>query len=363
MAGVPGDGHDLVRLARIHERFVVGKAALAVPVIVAAGEYANAVVRAKLADNHGHALVHVVRLHLAERGVHLAFGAGVPHRARPGVVTAVVHYPAAARKVVARTPIVLRVNLCAPVHDVVQECVRVRIVVMHFEHQAALDVVLREFAHLVNFYRAVDARGWPLDYQRTARVVAACRAYRVHECLVVRCEDLGFVSVIVVGCRGFVRAREEQPLVVVLEMRGNLRPVGLLLRVHLGLLVVLEIFFEPAAVPVDVEDGDEASAHAAVHHDLHGIHPALTDDAVLRVAIPGARDADGAEASRLHRIDVGLRRELVAPGCRVARNLHRVADVDAEAHLVEDFSRGRERGCRSRNYEKGCGKCRKPKLA
>ena len=183
------------------------------------------------------------------------------------------------------------------------------------------------------------------------------------ECLVVRCEDLSFVSVIIVGCRGFVRAREKQPLVVVLEMRGNLRPVGLLLRVHLGLLVVLEIFFEPAAVPVDVEDGDEASAHAAVHHDLHGIHPAPTDDAVLRVAIPGARDADGAEASRLHRIDVGLRRELVAPGCRITRNLHRVADVDAEAHLVEDFSRGRERGCRSRNYGKGCGKCRKPKLA
>ena len=252
------------------------------------------------------------------------------------------------RKIIC-APIILRIDLGTPINNIVQERVGVRIVEMHLDHQAVFNHVFRKLVNRHHFGSTVNARGRPLNNERTASVVATRRTHRIYEGLMVRHQDFGFVLVVRIRCGRLVRTREKQVLVVVLEVACNLRPEILLAGVHGVLVGIVQLAFEPAVIPVDIENRHETCAHAHIDNCLHRIHPtcgnlvrATARNNVrrtrvarhgVRMAVPRTRNTHRAETCRLDRIDVGLGRELVAPPCGIDRHFHRITDVDTKPHL------------------------------
>ena len=273
MPRIPSDRHDLVSLGRLHQIIIISQTPLAVLSILITRQDAYAVICTKFTDNHRYTLIDKIRFHLAELVIHAVARTRVAHSTRPCVVTAVMHDIFARREVFC-TPIILRIDLSTPIDNVVQQRVGIRVVIMHFDHQAVRNHIFRELAHRHHFATAVHTRRWPLNHERTASVVATRCTHGVHKRLVVRHQNFGFMLVIVVRCRGLVSACEKQVFVIVLEAVCNLRPEILLAGIHLVLFLVIQVPFEPAIIPVDVQNRHEASAHAHVHDRLHGIHPA-----------------------------------------------------------------------------------------
>ena len=121
---------------------------------------------------------------------------------------------------------------------------------------------------------------------------------------------------------------------------------------------IKHVVFEPATIPVAVQDGVHAVTDNEVNNRLDGVEPARINRPVGSMGIPCARNADGIETSVLDSLYVGCIRERVAPSCGtplVARNFHRVADVYPEAHLGIDIDRFRET-LRVRKHRKGKGR-------
>ena len=121
---------------------------------------------------------------------------------------------------------------------------------MYLDHQAIFNHVFRELVNRHHFGSTVNARGRPLNNERTASVVATRRTHRIHEGLVVRHQDFGFVLVIIVGSRRLVRTCEKQVFVVVLEAACNLRPEILLADIDDILVGIVQLAFEPAVIPI-----------------------------------------------------------------------------------------------------------------
>ena len=252
-----------------------------------------------------------------------------------------------------RTPVVLRIDLSAPINNVIQQRVGIRVIVMHFDHQAVRNHILRELAHRHHFATAVHTCRWPLNHERTAGVVATRCTHGVHKRLVVRHQDFGFVLVIVVRCRRLVSACEKQVFIVIFEAVCDLRPEILLAGIHLVLFLIVQVAFKPAVIPMDVQNRHEACAHTHIHNRLHRIHPARRNFVRatarnnvrpariarqgIRMAVPRTRNTDRAEARRLDRINVRFSRELVTPPCRILGNFHCVPDIYAKAHLGKHF--------------------------
>ena len=164
---------------------------------------------------------------------------------------------------------------------------------------------------------------------------------------------------------GFIGGSENQMFVIGFEVVCNLFPVAFLQganlgRVGCGLLSVAvdvsaakDFVFEPAVIPVAVQDGVHAVVDDEIDDGLYGVEPAGVNGAVRGVAVPGAGNAHGAETCVLDCLHVGGVRERVAPGRRVARNFHRVADIVAESHLGIDFGGFGECECAGANQERG----------
>ena len=234
---IPGDRHHFVFLREFHHGFVISEAAFAMLSILVARQNVHTVISAELTDNHRHALIDKICFHLAKLVLNLGTGALVAHSSRPGVVATVMHDIRTCRKVVA--PVVLRVNLRAPINNVIQQRVGIRVIEMHFDHQAVCNHILRELAHRHHFATAVDTCRWPLNHERTASIVATRRTHGIHKRLVIRHQDFGFVFVIVIRCRRLVSACKKQVFVVILEAICNLRPEILLAGVHLVFFLVV----------------------------------------------------------------------------------------------------------------------------
>ena len=276
------------------------------------------------------------------------------------------------------------VELCAPVFVGGHERVLVRVIV-HFGHHVAGacrvggPVLVQHGGH-VHF----GTRG--LHNEGAGGIVAASVTHGGDEGVVVALQNLhtGVVEFPlgtvprVVHAR-FVGACKEEVLVVVLEVGGNLLPVGGLAGLGGGRGVrdvacaaagicsaVKDAVFEPAFVPVGVEHHVHAFADNHVHYVLHLLEPCgvngrigecgvLTDMGVCLVVggtavsgnvlgegvgmgVPGARDTYGVEAGCLDGLDVAGGRKRVAPSGRVFGHFHGVADVVAHAHGRDQFA-------------------------
>ena len=125
---IPSDRHHLVLFCKFHHGIVISEAALAVFRIIVAGQHPHAVIGTELTDNHRHALIDKVRFHLAELVLNLGTGTLVAHGTCPGIVAAVMHNIRTSREVIA--PVVLRVNLRAPINNVIQQRVGIRVIEM-----------------------------------------------------------------------------------------------------------------------------------------------------------------------------------------------------------------------------------------
>ena len=155
---------------------------------------------------------------------------------------------------------------------------------------------------------------------------------------------------------GLVESCEEQMLIVVDEGIGNLSPQGrqyLFVLLDGGGIAVLDVVFEPSAVPVVVEHHIETVVDAIVDHFLDASHPFAVNLVGRGIAdmseSPGARDSDALEAEALDVVDeclgglralpggLGLESALVVqevctfPCCH---SLERVAEVPARSHFV-----------------------------
>ena len=340
VAHVPEDRREPVLLSCGNHILVPLHAALLMEVQVRSAQFRGAYVRTELADDDRVALVHVVRLHFGELFLRVADACklGIDGTS-PGVVARIA-LGFAGFLVVA--VVVLRQNrfACAPVILLGHERVLIRVVVVHFEHQAAFDFVFREGAHRGALDGLVDVGVETLNNQCAGGVIATGGAHRVDEGLVVvhqRADVLG--SPVVHVRAGLVCACENQAFVVVLELGRNLSPVGLHLGVDGGVHASADVALEPAAFTfvVDVQNRVEARAHRIINDRLYGIKPGLGNLAVACVAVPGAGNADRAETGRLDGIEQRLRGEGVAPGGGVVRHFHGVSDVEAHAHLGLDF--------------------------
>ena len=185
VAHVPEDRREAVLLGSAYHVLVPLYAALLVEVQVRPAQFRGTDIRAELADDNRVALVHVVRFHLGELflGVADARELGI-YATAPCVVTRVALGLAGFLVV---TVVVLRHNgfARAPVLLAGHERVLVRVVVMHFEHQVAADLVLRECAHRGARDGLVDVGVETLDDQRACGVVAARGAHCVNKSLVV----------------------------------------------------------------------------------------------------------------------------------------------------------------------------------
>ena len=200
------------------------------------------------------------------------------------------------------------------------------------------------------------------------RIVAAGRTHGFDACFVELLEDghaLGVecpLAVVGTAVPRVVHARfvcgcENQVLVIFGELGGNLLPVRFLLggncccgAVHKTCLVVTftvkDVVFEPAFVPVAVQNRVHAVIDDEIDDRLDGIEPTGIDCAVRGMAVPGARNSHGVETGVLDGFHVGCVRERVAPSGRIPRNFHRVADIVTETHLWENFGCLGERKCR-----------------
>ena len=340
VAHVPEDGGEPVLLCGAHHVFVPLHAALLVEVQVRTVQFRAANVGAEFAYDYRITFIHVVCLHLGKLFLRVddASELGI-HRACPGVVARVA-LGFASLGVVA--VVVLRLNgfACTPVLLARHKRVLVRIVVMHFEHQAAFDLVFREGAYRSVCDRFVDVGVQALNNQGAGFVVATGGTHCVDKGLVVVHESGHMLRCPRIHIRaGFVGACKHQALVVVLELVRNLRPVSLHLVVNRLVDTCTDVALEPAAFTfvVDVQNRVEARAHRIINDRLYGIKPGLGNLAVACVAVPGAGNADRAETGRLDGIEQRLRGEGVAPSGGVVRHFHGVSDVEAHAHLGLDF--------------------------
>ena len=317
-------------------------ATLLVEIQVAAVQFRRANVCTKLADNDRIALVHVICLHLGKLflRMHNAPELGID-RARPGVVTSIT-FSFARLSVIAI--IVLRQNhfttWSTPVLRTRHECVLIRVIVVHFEHQAAFDFVFREGAYRSVCDRLVDVSIKALNNQGSGFVVATRSAHGINERLVVVHKRRHMLRCPRVHIRaGFIGAREKQPFVVVLKLVCNLRPVSFHLVVDVAIDARADVALEPTTFTfvVDVEDCVKTCAHGVIDNRLHRIEPSFGHLTTARVTVPSARDTHRIEACRLHGIEQSLSRERIAPGRRIVRHFHRVADIEAHAHLGLNF--------------------------
>ena len=291
-------------------------AALLVEVQVRTVQFRAANVGAEFTDDDRVALVHVVRLHLGKLFLRMydASELGI-HRACPGVVARVA-LGFASLGVVA--VVVLRLNgfACTPVLLARHKRVLVRIVVMHFEHQAAFDLVFREGAYRSVCDRFVDVGVQALNNQGAGFVVATGGTHCVDKGLVVVHESGHMLRCPRIHIRaGFVGACKHQALVVVLELVRNLRPVSLHLVVNRLVDTCTDVALEPAAFTfvVNVQNRVEACAHGVVDHRFHGVKPSFGDLAATGVAVPSAGNSDRIESCCLHGIEQSLSRVGVAP--------------------------------------------------
>ena len=226
-------------------------------------------------------------------------------------------------------------------------------------------VKFREERSLVNF----GTRG--LHNHDTGGVVAAGGAHSLEAGFMEFLEDLhtggvecplaviGTAVPRVVHTR-FVSGSENEVFVVSGELGGDLGPVRFLLGgdcvcravYEAGLVVafaIKDVVFEPAAVPVAVQNGVHAVVDDEVHDRLHGVEPASVDGAVGGVGVPSARNTHGRKTSVLDCLHVSGVRERVAPKGRIFRNFHRVSDVVAETHQRINF------GCLGKSKCRSCG--------
>ena len=219
---------------------------------------------------------------------------------------------------------------------------------MHFEHQAAFDLIRREGGHRSACHRLIDVGVQPLNNQGAGLVVASRSANGIDKSLVVVHKRRHMLRGPRIHIRtGFVGASKNQTFVVVLELICNLRPISFHFVVDGVIDARANIALEPAAFTfvVNVQNRVETCAHGEVDHGLHGIEPGFGNLAAARVAVPGTGNTDRVEAGCLDGIHQVLRRVGVAPAGRIIRHFHRVADVETQTHVGLDFLGGGECRC------------------
>ena len=99
---------------------------------------------------------------------------------------------------------------------------------MHFHHEVTFLGVGRHLESIPAVGGGIDVRARSLHHERTSGIVASRGAHSLHESLVIAVEhrhQLGMAATEeVILLERFVHAGEEQVLVVILELVGNLCP-------------------------------------------------------------------------------------------------------------------------------------------
>ncbi len=222
------------------------------------------------------------------------------------------------------------------------QSVVVGIVVVRLNDQAAAGAICGhgEVVQAVPHIRVVG-----LDDKCAGGVVATCCTHGGHEGLVVRLlhRDV-FGGRLAVVLMHLVGAGKEQMFVIGLKVVGDLGPVILLLRVHRYLVCIGDVIFQPAAIPVDVDNDVHVLADGVIDDLLDARQPGWVDRAVGGVAVPGNRDAHRIEPGGLHAVDECLGDHRAAPCGFTALGLERVADVPADTDLT-GYLGCRRQGC------------------
>ena len=366
VTGIPYAGNKAVLLCRSDRVAVPGRTRFEMRLQIVAGEGTKTLDRTHLANHDRDALVVETGLESAKQVVDGLFGT----ERRAG---------ASMRSIVTRSLVFPVIEHLAPV-------------LVTAGHERELVGVKVDFGHGVAGARRVfgvhrrkerslfDFSTRSLHDHDTGSVVSTGRAHRLEACFMIALEHLhtSFVKcpLAIVGpaVPRIVHTRlvsrcKNQMFVIFGKLGRNLLPVVFLLCRNLccnngrfaalvKALAVKHVVFEPATIPVTIQNGVHAITNHEIDNRLDGVKPARVDGAIGGMSIPCARDADGIETRILDSLYVGCIRERVAPSCGttlVARNFHRIADVVAEAHLGIDFDRFRET-LRVRKHRKGKGR-------
>ena len=141
---------------------------------------------------------------------------------------------------------------------------------------------------------------YALNHQPAIGVIAAGGADRIDERLIIIHQRDLFRSIVHVW---FVRGGKKQMVVITGKIGGDLRPIGLHLRVDDGINIVRNVVFQPAIVPMIVNHDIHSRSDGRIHCLLDLRHVRGTDyivgDAAADVGggieIPRAGNAHGVE--------------------------------------------------------------------
>lgn len=313
-AGVPGHGDHAPAQGRLGHVVVevAAREDRQAQIVAGGGEPLHG---PELADHHGDVLIEVLGLHEVELRIDVRLFApgGVVRGVGGGV-----------------EPLAPVVEGRAPIGGLGHQAELVGVEV-GLDHEAVGDLVGRQGGHPIR--GVLEGGAGPLKDQGARGVVASRGAHGVDEDLVQTDED-GQVGAVVDS--RLVGAGEHQAAPVVAEGGGDLLPVGSLLGAHGrehrrpgGGRV--DLAFDPSAVPMDVQDHEQAVLDGVVHDLLHLGHPSGIDHAggCVGVHVPGGGNAHGLEARGLHGVEQRLGGNGLHPD-----QLHRVAQVPAHAHLA-----------------------------
>ena len=158
----------------------------------------------------------------------------------------------------------------------------------------------------------------------------------------------------------FVQGFEDQVLVAVGEIAGDLAPIALELPFRFGgegmiglRKALLVVGIDPAAIPVDVDDAEHPYRRDPVGDLAHALELVATDPPVMGVSIPSNRNADGLEAERGQALDIFLGHRRIAPAGFPRRGIvERVAETVVEFRGVIDVG-GHVRGVIGHGIDRG----------
>ena len=223
----------------------------------------------------------------------------------------------------------------APIFIMVHHGELIGVVEVDLHHQAVGHYIYR---HCIFFHRLIYIGIGALNYQAASCIIPTRGTYGINECLLIGydCFYYRCIHFILRLLSRLVASGKKQMFVISIEFGGNLCPQCLLFGIHLTAVTVHDTFFEPAAIPVDIDDGIHIIGYAIAHHLAYPVEPCsiylirrLIDD----IRIPRTRYAHCIESQLLQTVDICLAHLGISPSRFISGHLQRVAYIYTGIHL------------------------------